>query len=334
VRQGAEGQIIESRLAYENYSGEQMVIHGYSDVDHLKNLKNILLSLQGNWLQEGNRFVMSGDQREDFSKRLLLIEGEIEGLLKRKVNASSTDSTGRVLDYDLLMNEKENQLVELEKKIQNLEDRLRRATGREKELENEIVRLTSVIKSVNNPNVNKAELDRLCINVADYEKLSERHNILKNQVASFGSLFKTQLEKLKSQGVRWENEGALETLLRGENITTSVVNGVVNLVETRDKVIEVPIQDSRTKHLIHLLATQMKKNFDKYPKLREECDVRLYEFFQQELIDVIESDELDRVVEIVKFVPEIVKVENVYAYSSEKSRKVEFHLRVLVKALL
>ena len=53
---------------------------------------------------------------------------------------------------------------------------------------------------------------------------------------------------------------------------------------------EVPIQDARTKHLIHLRATQMKKNFDKYPKLREECDTRLYEFFQQELIDVIESD--------------------------------------------
>lgn len=78
----------------------------------------------------------------------------------------------------------------------------------------------------------------------------------------------------------------------------------------------------------------MKKNFDKYPKLKEECDIRLYEFFQQQLIDVIESDELDRVVEIVKYVPEIVKVENVYAYSSEKSRKVEFHLRVLIKALL
>jgi hypothetical protein len=36
----------------------------------------------------------------------------------------------------------------------------------------------------------------------------------------------------------------------------------------------------------------------------------------------------------VKFVPEVVKVENVYAYSSEKSRKVEYHLRVLIKALL
>lgn len=38
--------------------------------------------------------------------------------------------------------------------------------------------------------------------------------------------------------------------------------------------------------------------------------------------------------EVVKYVPQVVKVENVYAYSSEKSRKIEFHLRVLVKALL
>lgn len=212
---------------------------------------------------------MSGDQKEDFNKRLLLLEGEIDGLMKRKVNASTADSTGRVLDYDLLMNEKENQLVELEKKIQNLEDKLRRSTQREKELQDQIVRLTSVVKSVNNPNVSKSELDRLCINVVDYEKLSERHNNLKNQLQSFGSLFRTQLEKLKSQGVRFENESTLDGLLRGENIQTTIANGVVNVIETRDKVIEVPIQDARTKHLIHLLAVQMKKNFDKYPKLRE-----------------------------------------------------------------
>lgn len=30
-----------------------------------------------------------------------------------------------------------------------------------------------------------------------------------------------------------------------------------------------------------MLAIQMKKYFEKYPKLREECDARLYEFFQQ-----------------------------------------------------
>jgi len=83
-----------------------------------------------------------------------------------------------------------------------------------------------------------------------------------------------------------------------------------------------------------MLAVQMKKFFEKYPKLREECDARLFEFFQQEIIDVMEVDELERVVEIVKYVPEVVKVENVYAYSSEKSKRIEFHLRILIKALL
>ncbi len=52
------------------------------------------------------------------------------------------------------------------------------------------------------------------------------------------------------------------------------------------------------------------------------------------MIDIIEVDEVDRLIEIVKYVPQVVKVENVYAYSSEKSRKIEFHLRVLIKALL
>ena len=83
-----------------------------------------------------------------------------------------------------------------------------------------------------------------------------------------------------------------------------------------------------------MLAVQMKKFVEKYPKLLAECDARLVEFFQQEIIDMIEVDEIDRIVEIVKYVPDVVKVENVYAYSSEKSRKVEFHLRVLIKALL
>ena len=89
---------------------------------------------------------------------MLLLESEIEGLMKRRVNATTADSTGRVLDYDLLMNEKENQLVELEKKIQNLEEKLRRSSKREGELENEIVKLTNVIKTVSNVNVSKADL--------------------------------------------------------------------------------------------------------------------------------------------------------------------------------
>jgi hypothetical protein len=33
------------------------------------------------------------------------------------------------------------------------------------------------------------------------------------------------------------------------------------------KTVEIPVQDARTKHLIHLLATNYKKLFTKYPKL-------------------------------------------------------------------
>lgn len=65
--------------------------------------------------------MLTGEQREEFNKRLILLEGELDGLMKRKINVGGGDGSGRVLDYDLLMNEKENQLVELEKKIENLE---------------------------------------------------------------------------------------------------------------------------------------------------------------------------------------------------------------------
>jgi chromosome segregation ATPase len=50
------------------------------------------------------------------------------------------------MDYTNLLNEKENQIVELEKKINNLEERLRRAAARETELENHIVALTSDVR--------------------------------------------------------------------------------------------------------------------------------------------------------------------------------------------
>lgn len=43
---------------------------------------------------------------------------------------------------------------------------------------------------------------------------------------------------------------------------------------------------------------------------------------------------MEKLIQIVKFVPQIVKVENVYKQSTAKERKVEFHLRVLIKALL
>lgn len=141
-----------------------------------------------------------------------------------------------------------------------------------------------------NPNVSKQELERLSVGAVQYYALDEKFNRLKSQVASFSGLIRGQFDKLKTTGVKFEHDSQLDLLLRGENIQTSIVNGVVNITEYREKVVEVPIQDARTKHLIHMLAVQMKKYFEKYPKLRDECDARLYEFFQQELIDIIEVD--------------------------------------------
>ena len=331
------------------------------------------------------------------------------------------------MDYTGLLNEKENQLVELEKKIQNLEERLRRATMREKELEDEIVRLHSALKAVDKPNCSRQDIEKILQISTESRTALENFQRLQGQIAAFASLSQAQFEKLRQSGIRCEYENELNALMSsaaGKNyvglggaigsdgkvsttysgvigginflpgthavggssvlavggggivsghvtssnisrtggstaivgdgtiggiiggagggvggivggaLEASIVNGVVHLTDYRDRIVEVPVQDSRTKHLVHMLAVQMKKYFDKYPKLINECDTRLYEFFQQELIDVIEVDELDKVVEIVKYVPEVVKVENVYAYSSEKSRKVEFHLRILIKALL
>ena len=63
-------------------------------------------------------------------------------------------------------------------------------------------------------------------------------------------------------------------------------------------------------------------------------DVQIQEYLSTELVDTILHEDLDRIVEITKYVPQMVRVENVYTYDSEKTRKVEFHLRLLLKALL
>ena len=56
--------IIESRFQYENLPGEQVLISSMSDISNLRNLKNILLSLQSTWLEDGNKFVLSGNQKD------------------------------------------------------------------------------------------------------------------------------------------------------------------------------------------------------------------------------------------------------------------------------
>lgn len=151
MRGNYETQAIHETLLKWSGIGEgqgNILIHGESDVAQLGNLKNILLTLQSEFTSGGSQIVFAGEKKDDFNKRLILLEGEIDGLLKRRIEFSGRDENGvsRVLDYTGVLNEKETQIVELEKKINNLEERLRRASARELELENHITQLYADLK--------------------------------------------------------------------------------------------------------------------------------------------------------------------------------------------
>ncbi len=67
------------------------MIHGESDYALLRNLRNILLGLQTEFTEGGAKITFTGDKKDDFNKRLILLENEIDGLLKRRINYSARD---------------------------------------------------------------------------------------------------------------------------------------------------------------------------------------------------------------------------------------------------
>jgi hypothetical protein len=213
---------------------------------------------------------------------------------------------------------------------------LRRAAAREIELENKIVALKAENFTLRDKSYTGEKLDDALKRDAKYEQALKDLESYKENFAAAASIWNSQLSQLaaKYPNDKLQLNGDLNTLLQRSGVKTYTSNGFTTVEVHSSRTVEVPVQDARTKHLIHLLATNLRTLSLKYPKINTEINAELVEFFQQELIDVIEVDELDRVVEIVRFVPQAVRVENVYAYSSSKSRRVEFHLRVLVKALL
>jgi len=93
----------------------------------LVGLKNALLQLRQELFPQGQ-----ANNKEDLLRRFQLLEQHVDGLLRRKITFSLKDqkSGTRSLDYTGLLNEKENQIIELERKIANLEQRLQKSTAR------------------------------------------------------------------------------------------------------------------------------------------------------------------------------------------------------------
>lgn len=87
------------------------------------------------------------------------------------------------------------------------------------------------------------------------------------------------VEKLKQEHpqIRLDFDPKIFDVLRDHNIAIYKThnNNIVHLERFSERTIEVPVQDARTKHLIHLLASQMKTFTSKYPTLLNEMDVKL-----------------------------------------------------------
>ena len=87
-------------------------------------MKDYLLSLRGSFENDPETTKLPGVKKDEFEQRLLLLEHEIDGLLRRKIHFTSNDEQGtRFLDYTTMLHEKENEIIGLSKKIENFENK-------------------------------------------------------------------------------------------------------------------------------------------------------------------------------------------------------------------
>jgi len=139
---------------------------------------------------------------------------------------------------------------------------------------------------LNNPNLTQEDIDRslegfltglegsrLKLTIQDIlerNKWKIQFDSLNAKFSTAAGLWKSQLDRVRQRvGDRVEFDTDISEILRSTNVSVSTVNGVVHVEKFSEKTIEVPVQDVRTKKLIHSLATQMKKFTSKYPKLRD-----------------------------------------------------------------
>ncbi len=244
-----------------------------SDVEELSQYKSILQSLKYDF-DDVHPAGDNDSRRENLENRLLLLEHEIDGLLKRKINFTSKDSSGsRFLDYTTIINEKENEIITLHKKIDNLEGRLKAHKEEDSHLKAEIARLNEVVKTLNNPHVTREEIDNLLLSHFETVNLHKQTQKLRSKTTASHHLIKTHLEDLKLKGVKVDHEDKLRDLIdENKDVNASLREGVVHMVETKDRIIETTTQDAKTKELIKQMGLEIHRIYSKYPKIREEAN--------------------------------------------------------------
>ena len=95
---------------------------------------------------------------------------------------------------------------------------------------------------------------------------------LKEQFQAAISIYQNQIDKLRKDNpsIRFDIDTRLFDMLKEQKLSVFKLAGdIVHLERFSERTVEVPVQDARTKHLMHMLAVQMKKFTGKYPKLLE-----------------------------------------------------------------
>ena len=82
------------------------------------------------------------------------------------------------------------------------------------------------------------------------------------------------------------------------------------------------------------MGSEINRIYEKYPKIKGEANPQFVEILNRDVIRTVDNDGLGKIIEIVKFTPQVIKVENTYTYNSDKQRKLEFHQRILIKSLM
>ena len=154
----------------------------------------------------------------------------MDGLLRRRIEYSSKDYEGgsRSLDFSQLLQEKENEIALLQRRIENYEARLKRASVRELELESKIQALTAENFTLKDKGLIGERLSLAVAQELKISNLTKEINILRENFASAVSIWNYQVKQVsdKYPTDRFILNTEITEILQKSNIQTYNVNGI------------------------------------------------------------------------------------------------------------
>lgn len=98
----------QATLEWEQRVGNVEILPGGTNYSILSDFKGSIVRLWEDFFSGKNSIQLEADKKEQLQKRLMLLEHEVDGLLRRRITFSVKDGQGghRSLDYTGLLNEK------------------------------------------------------------------------------------------------------------------------------------------------------------------------------------------------------------------------------------